>query len=118
MKPETQVMLSKLVGMLGSDSEHECLAAVRAIKRLLTSERLSISDLVALVQGGKKSVQMPKYDGLAGMAADILAKSADRLKPHERKFVQSIMTRATITPHYRMTEKQANWFGYLFDTYA
>lgn len=118
MKHETQIMLGKLVGMLGSNSDHECLAAVRAINRLLTSERLSISDLVALVQGSKGPTAVPKYDGLAGMAASILAKGANRLKPHELKFVQSIMTRATITPHYRMTEKQANWFGYLFDTYG
>jgi hypothetical protein len=119
MKKQTQIMLGKMVGMLGSDHDGEILAAVRSIRRLLESEKMTFGDLVVLVTGGKVSAQseVTRYDGLAGMAANILHNAA-RMKSHEIRFVQSIMTQATLNPHMRMTEKQAKWFSWLFDHYA
>jgi hypothetical protein len=116
MKKQTQLMLGKMVGMLGSEQDGEVLAAARAIRRLLQSEGLTFGDLVSLVSGGQKA-ELAQYDGLAGMAAALL-NQAGRMKAHELRFVQSIMTRATLTPYFRMTEKQANWFAMLWDKYG
>lgn len=118
MKKQTQLMLGKMLGMLGSAQDGEVLAAARAVKRLLESEGLTFGDLVDLVGGAKATRrEVANYDGLAGMAATIL-QNAGLMKAHEVAFVQSIMTRATLTPYFKMTEKQANWFSLLFDKYA
>lgn len=119
MKKQTQVMLGKMVGMLGSDQDGEVLAAVRAIRRLLESEKMTFGDLVTIISGGKVSAasEVTRYDGLAGMAANIL-RNAAKMKSHEIRFVQSIMTQATLNPYMRMTEKQAKWFSWLFDHYV
>jgi hypothetical protein len=119
MDNSTRFRLGKMLGLLGSDSDGEVLAAARAIKRLLETQGLTFGDLVNLVHAPVASsapVVLRGDPDLVLMAESIL-RNALMLKAHELKFVRDVKARARID-HFYMTPKQANWFSYLYARYG
>ena len=52
MTPALVGQVAKIVAMLSSDQDHEVLAAVRALKRTLASERLDVFALADAIKAG------------------------------------------------------------------
>lgn len=117
MDSRTRFLLGKMVGLLGSDHDGEVIAAARKIRSLLESKKLSFGDLVALVTGELPAYALEPVNELALMAESILENSA-MMRDHEIRFVQDIRARARARPKFRMTEKQASWFSYLYARFS
>jgi hypothetical protein len=44
--------------------------------------------------------------------------ACNNLRPNEHKFVQDLRNKFSFNPHFKPSEKQANWFASLHDTYV
>lgn len=119
MDQKFKYRLAKMIGLLGSDQDGEVLAAARATRRLLESERLGFGDLVALV-GGLDIGMIESRQNVSELVAmaDSILDNAAMLRKHELGFVRDIRAKAAAWHGFQMTEKQARWFGYLFARYG
>lgn len=118
MKDATRQKLGKMLGMLGSEHDGEVVAAARMIGKILAAENLSFGDLVAMLGGETRgAVDLRPHNSIAEQCRAILDNGL-LLKPHELKFVRSIMAQATLMPHFRMSEKQLRWFAFIYERYG
>jgi len=115
MDNRTKYLLGKMVGLLGSDYDGEVVAAARQIKRLLESKGLSFGDLVCLVSGG--STELELANELVSMAESILVNES-MMRAHEARFVRDVVARARVWLGFKMSDKQARWFSYLYAKYG
>lgn len=117
MEKETRIAVGKLVGMLGSEHDGEVINAARAIRNRLLRDGQSFGDLVAVVGSSEPIVVDRKAPNPIVAAADKILRQRHRLASHELRFVESIRERATVSPTFTMSTKQANWLGTLLDRY-
>jgi hypothetical protein len=103
---DTRSSIGKLLRLLGSDRDGEVLGAVRALRRVLTSNKLDLHDLAHIVEA--PPVASPNGNGHAGSGfrnwhddtvetevpwRDMVAacmQRLDRFTDKERKFIRSI----------------------------
>jgi hypothetical protein len=117
----TRKMLAKMIGMLGSDSDGECLNAARLLKARMKREGVSFGDLSNLIQNGAAGeprtiiVEKRAEPNPAGDIADaILDRAGQRLTYAERVFLNDIVRSVEMTGgHFELTSKQANWLSLL-----
>jgi hypothetical protein len=136
MDKSTRYKLAKMLGVLGSDRDGEVLAAARAIRVLLQGKGLSFADLVEAFREEDSGVPArveperpmwnkvvdPAAEGTSNMAEAIL-RNGEMLREHELRFVKGMFmqAQAAIIGGFEMkplTEKQSNWFSFLFAKYG
>jgi hypothetical protein len=78
ISPSAEETLAKAVRMLSSDKEHEQLAAVRAIQRVLAANHSDLHELAERIKGGKLSEAEMKriYDAGVQEGKDVAAAAA------------------------------------------
>jgi hypothetical protein len=108
----------QLVGLLGSDNDHEVVSAARAIRRTLKANALTFGDLKAILV----ELLDPQHVGKDMLRIYVrqLRQSINyaMMQDHERSFVKDISMRFSVDPEYRLSEKQENWFYHLYAQYA
>lgn len=111
-------LLGKMIGLLGSDQDGEILAAVRQMRRLLESNKMSFGDLVNMVQNSNGAPAPAKRGNQFADMAWAILENEDMLRDHELRFAKSMYAHFLSDPNYKMTEKQARWFSYLYAEYG
>lgn len=108
----------QLMGLLGSDNDHEVVSAARAIRRTLNANMLTFGDLKAILV----ELLDPQHVGKDMLRIYVrqLRQSINyaMMQDHERSFVKDISMRFSVDPDYRLSEKQENWFYHLYAKYA
>lgn len=122
---DTRDLIAKLIGMLGTDNEHERATAASFLKRKLDSAKVSFGDLSELIRNGGNGrvvyVDRPVarqsedfHNPSVEVAEKIIAKAEQRLTRGEWKFVHDIIRNGRMTGGwYRLTTPQANWLSAL-----
>jgi hypothetical protein len=122
MDPQLQTKLARLLGLLGGDHDGEKLAAVSAIKRLLTSRGLTFADLVNTVGKSRVVVRQAEPDPIKEIinTAQAILVNKSMMRENEIKFVKQILMQARISHdgNFHMTEKQSRWFAFLYAKYG
>jgi hypothetical protein len=109
--------IGRLIGRLGSDHDGEVLNAVALLKKLFCTERLSFSDIAAVIEDRAGTEVRKQYYDAAGRPrwheiALFCQRNSDRLESvKERMFVDQM---AGWTVAREPSEKQASWLESIF----
>ena len=107
LPPDATAKLVKILGMLGSDHDGECVAAARQATRFIKSYNATWEHVLAPQQPRPTPPPRPQSQGPVHVAtARYALHYADRLTGWERQFLHSITERRRLTPKQeaRLTE--------------
>lgn len=112
LSPPLRSKLAKIIPRLASPSDSEVLASVRAMDRLLRSEKMSFHELAAAVIVERTVLQVVEakprqHHPIVELCEQCLV--MDDISEKERMFLKSIRSAFIINENYPLSQKQAKW---------